>query len=197
MAMEYVNRKGDTYYLQQGKTRTGKPNYYFAKRLKAAGLDEIPDGYELYECPETAKVYVRKVRVTAISPMERELLEEAIVRLAGIEHALVDVEADALVVHLSNTEDESLDETCEVFGVRPHMLGRAREYLLRRANYQKMMRFTLVDADERLFTTERWCFRGSIDDWLPIGRPELLERALERFVPHLGKESFFELMRGF
>ena len=27
-ALQYENRMGDVYYLQEGKTRTGKPRYY-------------------------------------------------------------------------------------------------------------------------------------------------------------------------
>ena len=197
MAMEYINRKGDTYYLQQGKTKTGKPKYYFGRRLKAAEADALPEGYEVYESPDTAQVHVRKIPATAISPMERGLVEEAVARLAGIDYAIVDVEADALVVYLPPTEGESVGELAEVFGMRSGMIEQIRDQMVRWSQYDKMMRFTLVNADERLFSTDRWCFRGSIDDWLPIGGPEPLERALERFVPHLGQESFFELMRGF
>ena len=29
MPVEHVNRKGDRYYLQSGKTRSGKTRYYF------------------------------------------------------------------------------------------------------------------------------------------------------------------------
>jgi hypothetical protein len=31
-----------------------------------------------------------------------------------------------------------------------------------------MMQFILDDKEERLFTAQRYCFRGSIDDWIDI-----------------------------
>jgi hypothetical protein len=60
--------------------------------------------------------------------------------------------------------------------------------------YSTMLRFTLVDAGRRLFDAERWCFRGSIDDWIEPGGPKPLDALLKTYVPHLGQESFFELM---
>ena len=38
MAFQYENRRGETYYLQMGKTRTGKPNYYMGRKLKGTAL---------------------------------------------------------------------------------------------------------------------------------------------------------------
>jgi hypothetical protein len=62
------------------------------------------------------------------------------------------------------------------------------------ANYHKMMRFTLSDAEERLFSMDRWCFMGDIDDWYLIEGDQTLVVLAEKYVRHLGKESFFDLM---
>ena len=43
MAFEYVNRKDDRYYLQAGKTPTGKPRYYFGREL-TGNTRRIPAG---------------------------------------------------------------------------------------------------------------------------------------------------------
>ena len=40
---------------------------------------------------------------------------------------------------------------------------------------------------------ERFCFRGSVDDWIPIGGPAVLSAHVRQFVKHLGRESFYEL----
>ena len=34
--------------------------------------------------------------------------------------------------------------------------------------YQKMLRFTLDDKKDRTFRVQRWCFKGSIDDWIDL-----------------------------
>ena len=78
MAIEYVNRKGDRYYLQVGQTKTGKPRYYFGKQLRATPLDELPAGYEIYECPDAGQVFLRKAQTTEIRDSDRELVSSGV-----------------------------------------------------------------------------------------------------------------------
>jgi len=194
MAMEYVNRKGDTYYLQQGKTKTGKPRYYFGRKLKAAPLDALPEGYEVYESPETGQVYARKSVPTEISPMERRMVEEAVATQAGLKQAIVDVERKALVVYLPSTEGKSLQGLRDTLGLPQSVVAALIDEVTRRGHYGKMLRFDLVDADERLYVAQRWCFLGSIDDWIFLSGPAPLADLLDKFAKHLGKESFYELI---
>ena len=57
-----------------------------------------------------------------------------------------------------------------------------------------VLRFTLEDKEARLFVTDRYCFRGSTDDWIPIGGPGALAHQVEKFVKHLGRDSFYGLV---
>ena len=69
-----------------------------------------------------------------------------------------------------------------------------RQSAIQRATYTAVMRFVLEDPEKRLFLAERFCFRGSVDDWIDIGGPpQKLPMVLKKFIPHLGKESIFEL----
>jgi hypothetical protein len=57
-----------------------------------------------------------------------------------------------------------------------------------------MMRFILHDAETRLFEVQRWCFRGSVDNWsYPLAFGDL-STLVAKYVRHLDKESFFDLM---
>lgn len=56
-----------------------------------------------------------------------------------------------------------------------------------------MLRFILHDEHKRIFTAERFCFLGSIDDWIEIGYPDTLPTLVEKYVQHLEKDSFYEL----
>ena len=47
--LTYTNRKGRTYYLCQGVTKTGKPRYYFTQKPKDKVLEHIPEGYRISE----------------------------------------------------------------------------------------------------------------------------------------------------
>ncbi len=56
-------------------------------------------------------------------------------------------------------------------------------------------KFSLLDIDKRLFAVSRWCFRGSIDGWLPLcTRPSSLPELAEKYCEHIGQDSFFELI---
>jgi hypothetical protein len=70
----------------------------------------------------------------------------------------------------------------------------AKDSLIQTSNYTKMMRFELVNPDERVFVVQRWCFRGSVDDWIWVGGPAPLADLVRQYGQHLGKESFYELM---
>src|SRR6266508_2449829 len=60
MAIEYINRSGEKYYLHVGATKTGKPKYYVARHARGALADAIPDGFEIYENPK-GQVSLRKI----------------------------------------------------------------------------------------------------------------------------------------
>ena len=198
MAIEYQNRRGDTYFLQAGKTKTGKPKCYFGKKKTGEPVDTIPAGYEIRENPDNAQVMLRKVRPTEISPMEKELLCNGIRARTNLTHFIVDVDGDSLVVYVPDTlpqEAESLVERLSAIGGQmPSSIRAIAAQFVTRSRYSPMMRFSLTDPDERLFCLERWCFLGSIDNWFPLAGPTPLSILIEKYVEHLGRESFYELV---
>ncbi len=60
--------------------------------------------------------------------------------------------------------------------------------------YMAMMRFILVDQKYREYKAQRYCFKGSIDDWIELDRSDDLQKLANRYCYHLGKESFYDLM---
>ena len=61
------------------------------------------------------------------------------------------------------------------------------------AHYEAKFRFTLIDPEKRIFSAERWCYFGSIDDWIFIGRSNFLEFLCKKYFPHLGQDSYYDL----
>lgn len=197
MAYEHRNRRGDVYLLQAGKTRTGKPRYYFGRKLTSEPVEEVPVGYEVFESPERGQVFLRKERPTCIAPIEREIVAEAIRCLSNVDQFIVDAEDDCLVVYLpTRSVSEVNDLVCALAGPDALQVPRfreARDQLVREAQHEKVMRFELLDADRRLFHVERWCFRSSHEGWLHLAGPASLSDLVEGYAEHLGEESFFEL----
>lgn len=198
MTIEHQNRFGDTYFLQAGKTKTGKPKYYFAKKKTAEPVGSIPGGYEIRENPENGQVTLRKIRPTEISPMERQMLSDGVRDRAGLKHFIIDVDGNSLVVYLPDTSEQDAQRVVNLIsgnrGGGFFVASVLTKELITRSRYSPMMRFTLTDFDNRLFGLERWCFLGSIDDWFYLAGPTPLPTLIEKYVKHLGRESFYELV---
>lgn len=198
MAFQHLNRCGDVYLLQAGqRTRTGKPRFYFGRKLTGEPVEEIPKGYEVFESPERGQVYLRRQRPTWIASIDREIVVEGIRRLSNVQHFVVDVEDDSLVVYLPTKSVAEVNElVCQLAGPDALQVPRcreARDRVIRESKYQKMMRFLLLDPSERLFEVERWCFRNWYQGWIHLAGPASLSDLVEWFAEHLGEESFYEL----
>lgn len=192
--VRHTNRKGDVYYLHVGQTKTGKPKYHFSRKSEGTLAEAIPEGYEIYEKPDSAQVYLRPIQNTAITAVERGYVEAECRKLTNTQAVLVDIDGDALVVY--HAEDPSA-RILERLGGTMFALAAAAagsEFALRNGIYHKLLRFSLQDKDRRLFSVERWCFRGAIDGWFHLAHSLPLDKAVTRFAPHMGQESFFELM---
>jgi hypothetical protein len=198
-ALQYENRMDEVYYLQEGKTRTGRPKYYTGRKLTGTPLAAMPEGHEFYERPETAQVVVRKIPPSPITEFERRQAEDIVRRASGLKHFVVQIEDDALVVY---TPSHSPAEADKIIGdlAGPFFAAAAtradayRDKWIRQSEYVKMLRFRLVDPDTRRYEAERWCFRGSIDRWIMLHRSGPLAELVAEYARHLDRESFFELM---
>lgn len=195
MPASYTNRRGHTYYLLQGKTKTGNPKYYCSKKQTGEPVESMPEGFEWYEHPDTALVSVRKTRPSHILAVERDLFEKAIPSLAGLKYYLTEQNADNLTVYLPDRDPDEATRIMELMlPLTPRQAESQRDWLIKNSRYSAMMRFVLTDAEERLFVAERWCFLGRIDTWLVLSPPSPLPKLLQTFVPHLGKQTFFDLI---
>ena len=128
----------------------------------------MPEGHEVYENPD-ARVYFRKIVPQLVTPAEVALVKEGLERYAPDQHCIVDIRKKDIIVY--HSERGSL--------------------------YQKMLRFTLDDKKDRTFRVQRWCFKGSIDGWIDLwasGSVGELQVLVQTFCPHLGQDSFYELM---
>jgi hypothetical protein len=192
MPIQYVNRRGDTYFLHEGKTKTGKTKWFFSKKAAGNLAEAIPAGFEIYENHD-ALVLLRKIVPLPTTEAEIETVEDGVRKFAAAAHFLVEAKGDSIVVFVADDETDYLEK---IAGPRFGLIGRDRlaSLMQRYLRYMPMMRFVLVDEEERLFSVERWCFRGSIDDWIPLAAGGDLASMVKKYAPHLGKESFYDLM---
>ncbi len=63
----------------------------------------------------------------------------------------------------------------------------------RHAHYAPVLRFILLDPEQRRFGAERMCYRSSIDGWLKLVQTGPLTQLARTLIPTLGTDRFFEL----
>jgi hypothetical protein len=187
----HTNTKGKTYYLHQGMTKTGKSKYYFSMESEGHLAESIPVGFEIYENPN-AQVFLRRIPPKIITDEERQVVEDGMRKYAEVQDYKVAVKGHAILVYTADQDIETLADVFKEMYPGPAAHTQLRALLRQGIHYSPMLQFLLEDAQRRLFTAQRYCFRGSIDDWIDIGHGPL-PTLVKRYVKHLGNESYFEL----
>jgi hypothetical protein len=187
MPFTYSSRTGKTYYLHTGPKRGSGVQHYFSTKLKGALAEKIPDGFEVYESVN-GQVYLRRQEPRLIKEDELQCIQERIGQPRGKHRYKAEVRGAVITVHESSQDLSAFAQ----FGLirLPAAIEAMNEQF---AHYQPVLRFVLIDAERRLFAPERFCFRGSVDDWIPIGAPDTLQKHAAKYLKHLGQDSFYEL----
>jgi len=204
----YTNKYGRTYYLHVVR-RDGKSAFYVMRTRSVGAEADLPEWLEVRENVH-GRVSVRRKRRRQFTKLEERLLHSALERFRPFAYAL-DVEGAAATVYAS-AEDrkcflESLDaEFADSFAdaltralakrCSPELVemfrARRKEQNTKRPRYYPLLRFVITDKRKRRFAVERVCFSGE-SSWI---RLEVLplSAALMKYLPHLGRDSFFDLI---
>ena len=155
-------------------------------------MESIPEGFELYENPN-AQVFLRKTLPKLITEEEKRIVEEGMRQYADVEYFKIDVKGNAIVIY---TADQNVDAIVNILKDFAPVMGdtKIRSVLRPEIRYSPVLQFVLHDVKKRTFATQRYCYRGSIDDWIYVGGSGKLEKLVQQYVKHLDKESFFELI---
>ncbi len=180
MTISFKNFRDEIYYLHSKLTKKGNASYHFSKTAEgAAGIDEVPDGFEIYEDPN-GKVYLRKKIKQSIHENEIRLIEKGMKTHSIIKDFKLDIKKNVIYIY-------TVENSFEDAPVPKHLLDKYKQY-------DTSLRFILADPDERRFEVERFCYLGDIDDWVYLDGPSDLEYLVREYTKHLGKESFYDLM---
>ncbi len=194
MTVTYTNRKGITYYLCRGINKRGNPYYYFAREVKGETVEAIPEGYKISE-NVNGFVTLAKDRPLQITPDEVATVEAVVAQHARAHNYRVSAKDNQIAVHerVGPDSDELIAQLSRVGLLVPGQTDRLREQQDRHARFTPVLRFILADPERRTFRAERWCYLGSIDDWIDVGAPGSLAKLARDLIPKLGTEGFFEV----
>lgn len=200
MAITYTSRKGFTYTLCKGTTKTGKLRYYFSREPKGEVVEQLPEGYKITESVNGI-VSLTKDVPSKIRADEWVAVQQVLKRHPHATKYQLHLRPDRIQVY--EAMGPSIDELVEDFGKSWLLVPdfdsaraqRLREEDERCTQYWTVMQFILVDEVTRRYQAERWNYRGSIDGWMGVDRLDTISALAERLIPKLGTDAFFELYR--
>jgi len=196
MPVSYTNRKGVTYTLYRGQTRTGKPRYYFGRPGQGQGepVMEIPPGFTISESVNGV-VSLIKESPALIQPEEVASVEAAVQEHLEARRYRVAVKGNRIEVYEQVGPDyNTLVSELHIPGLsRPGLAEELRALEERHAQYTPVLRFILLDPKQRWFGAQRMSSLGGIDDWLNLGQTGPVAKLARTLIPTLGTEQFYEL----
>jgi hypothetical protein len=183
----HTSRTGKTYYLHTGPKRGGGTQHCLSTKAAGPMADHVPEGFEIHETVN-GQVFLRRQPRQLIREDELDLIRRPQAQpRAGMRYQ-VEAQGKVVIIHEASDNLRLMRETAR------HLSVREQERIAEQfAHYQTVMRFTLLDAERRWFAPERFCFRGSVDDWISIGAPGPLAGLAGPYLKHLGQESLYEL----
>ena len=191
MPFTYVNHWGVTYYLNEATSPAGKPTYSFTKKPGAKMAEALPDGFEVYERPQSAQPFLRKVQSTLITSEELELVRTCCLAHHRPLQIRVLAEPNAMVLYYSSPpSDDLLTGLSGFLTITPAKREALFSTLI--GPLQPELRFRLLNPEQRTFAAESWSCKGLNEGWLPMGLTQPLEPLVRSLVPHLGRDSLYE-----
>jgi len=190
MPVMYTNRKGKTYFLCKGTTKMGKHRYYFAGEQKGEPVEEIPEGYKISESVN-GNVSLAKDRPSLIRTQDVTAVEAEIKRHPKKRRYQVSSKHDRIDVYeMVGPDAESLAEIFGDFFPVSRSIEQVQTFLESHSQYRVEMRFILADQENHTFRAQRWCYFGSVDDWIDIDYGSIDHLAKE-LIPLLGTDELF------
>ncbi len=196
MPISYTNRKGLTYTLYRGQTKTGKPRYYFGRPGQGQDepVTELPVGFTISESVNGV-VSLVKDRPSLIQPEEVAAIEAAVQQHPQARRYRIAVKHDRIEIY------EQVGPDYDTLFSELHMAGLSSPGLAERlqareehyARYTPVLRFILLDPTRRRFGAHRMCYRGSIDGWLELGQTGPVAQLARALIPTLDTDQFYEL----
>lgn len=188
MALEFTNKQGDIYYIKSKLTKKGNTTYYATKKRGKDCLDSMPEGYEIFEVPDTSTMYIRRKKESAFDAKEVGLVEAVLKKNEAIADFQLDIVGNLMKIYVAETDNF---ERLKSIMKDTFASSKSMDMVKKLMRYEEKMR--IIKDKEGEYGFQRYCYRGSIDDWIWIDGGDDLEHLAETNIQHLGKESYYEL----
>lgn len=197
MPVKYENSIGIEYVLQKSEGEDDPDSFFFSSHDGGEKVNEIPSGYEIYEDPENEPFLVPEGKNSV--PEEEIAAVES--ELEKIDH-LNEFPGQCHVESFDNSIRVYLiDQTPEAVADVIRVLPEEGEDILERISegnvtYTAYMKFCRGKKGKNYYVDRRM-FSGlqkrDEEKWLFVAGEENISETASKYLPHLEKDSFFEL----
>lgn len=194
-ALSYTNRVGATYYLHEGKTKTGRPRYFAAKTVREGAIAAMPSGYEFSESINGV-VSVRRAdtAVSRISQTDLAMVRAELSRHEHLRRHRAEVVKGEIVIFepMGGISFDAVAEMARSPFVSPNGLkAQQLESTMVPKRYDPVLKF--VPAEEpHHYVVHRMTYRGD-GGWSYPLTIDPLRKVVKKYIRHVGTEGFFEL----
>lgn len=193
--LSYTNRHGQTYYLHEGLTKTGKPRYFAARSIREGAIATMPAGFEFSESINGV-VSVRRVDTSPklIPDTDVAKVRDALSKHAHLADYTVEEKKHEIIVYepFDGIANPNLDHLASVFGLSLKTAGSRLGSVQRKTRFDPVMKFTPEPFGRAgHYLASRMSYRGD-GGWMPLS-PGRLATLLKKYIRHIGTDEFFEL----
>lgn len=193
-ALAYTNRRGDVFYLHAGKTKTGKPRYFVAKKVGDGALAAMPEGWEFTESVNCV-VSVRRIdpEVPTIPAEDLAVVRAELGRRAHLRFHRADAVQGSIIVFepQGGVSLEGIAVTAKSLGMDPRLVEQRLAGLQTRNRYTPVLKFTPCGRDG--YALHRMTYRGD-GGWSWELKRGPLAKVAAKILRLVGTERFFDLM---
>ena len=197
MTVKYENSIGMEYVLQKPEGEDDPDSFFFSSHDVWEEVDELPEGYEIYEDPENEPFLLPEgknpVPEEEIAAVESELEEiDHLSKYPGQCH--VESFDNSIRVYLLDQTPEAI---VDVISALPEEGKKILEEISDgNITYTANMKFDRGENGKHYYVYRR-TFSGlqkrDQEKWLFVAKEENIAEAASKYLPHLEQDSFFEL----
>ncbi|GEM_PF-3781429 len=195
MAKEFKNSRDVAFYIKSKLTKKGNTTYFMTKKLDKECLDEEPQGFEVFEKPDSRTIFIRRRKPNKFGLKGVNTIKKELEKNKNVADFRIDVNGDEVKVY--TTDIEASRESIFDGGLSQLLNSKDKlDFFKKRfQRYEERMRIKLMEKkEEKEYLVYRYCYRGSVDDWIIIDAGEdLIEMA--KNLQLIGTEEYFERYR--
>ena len=160
-------------------------------KTKANALTELPEGYAITESIN-GQVSMERIKPRLINDAERVTVKSHLEKL-GLSRYQCDVKGDCITVYEPIRRIDNLLPISQKISIATAALRENLADIADKGPFEPVMRFRLFDKGKRICEVQRMTYCGE-GGWMSLHDFGTLIKRTRKYLRHLGKDSFYELM---